>query len=371
MMRLLIRTASNAYFPQRLSVLSLPEAGDRIRTIVRAHWQVLKDADSVDKLRQFRQLLSSVRDALDGVDDDTAFEYITAEREGRAPQRRDIKVDEFEALTQAADSIGDDRPDGVFYARRLWLPTPSPSPMASLERVVLVHRLREVSAQLGFTRFESVVPDVQGELDLDVKRAALSTEPSWVPAVETRGEGIFVSFSLAALDAWRARPEVRAREDAFRRAHHDGRPDALCDARYVLLHSLAHLLITAVALDCGYNTSSIRERIYVTPRGCGILLYTGTSDADGTLGGLVQAGTRIARYLEMALELGRLCSNDPVCAQRTPDAPHEAVGTLGAACHGCLLVSETCCERRNEYLDRSLVVATVQGFGCEFFASQT
>jgi len=39
----------------------------------------------------------------------------------------------------------------------------------------------------------------------------------------------------------------------------------------------------------------------------------------------------------------------------------------GAACHGCLLIAETSCERRNEYLDRSLVVSTVERHGAEFF----
>ncbi|MES2177839.1 MAG: DUF1998 domain-containing protein [Gemmatimonadota bacterium] len=368
MMRLLIRTASNAYFPQKLSVLSLPEAGDKIRAAVRGLWSMLKDADSVEKLAAFRSMLSAVRDGLQGIDDATAFGYIVAEREGRTPVRRPIKVDEFEALTQAAESLGEDRPDGDFYARRLALPNPQVGVLAPIERVVLVHRLREVTAQLGFTRFESVVPDVQGELDLNVRRAALAMEPTWMPAVETRGEGVFISFKKSALEEWRARPEVRARDDAFKRAFDAQRgPAERPDATYVMLHSLAHLLITAVALDCGYNTASIRERIYVGADGCGILLYTGTSDAEGTLGGLVQSGRKIGRYLRLALDLGRLCANDPVCAQRPPDSQHDDRNSLGAACHGCLLISETCCERRNEYLDRSLVVATVQNLGCEFF----
>lgn len=368
MMRLLIRTASNAYFPQKLSVLSLPEAGDRIRAAVRGLWSTLKDAESVEKLALLRSLLSAVRDGLQGIDDSTAFQYIVAEREGRTPARRPIKVDEFEALTQASESIGEDRPDGDFYARRLHLPDPHQGVLAPVERVVLVHRLREVTAQLGFTRFEGVVPDVQGELDLNVRRAALATDPTWMPAVETRGEGVFVSFKAPAVDEWRARPAVRARDDSFRRAFDPQRGQLeRPNVTYMMLHSLSHLLITAVALDCGYNTSSIRERIYVGPDGCGILLYTGTSDADGTLGGLVQAGRKINRYLKLALELGRLCANDPVCAQRSPDSPHDDQSSLGAACHGCLLISETCCERRNEYLDRSLVVATVQNLECEFF----
>ena len=35
--------------------------------------------------------------------------------------------------------------------------------MKPIERVVLVHRLREVGAQVGFTRFESAAPDIEGE----------------------------------------------------------------------------------------------------------------------------------------------------------------------------------------------------------------
>jgi hypothetical protein len=368
MMRLLIRTASNAYFPQKLSVLSLPEAGDRIRTAVRGLWSTLKDADTVEKLVLFRSMLSSVRDGLHGIDDATAFEYIIAEREGLTPLRRPIKVDEFEALTQASESIGEDRPEGDFYARRVRLDQPQRGVLAPVERVVLVHRLREVTAQLGFTRFEGVVPDVQGELDLNVRRAAIAMEPTWMPAVETRGEGVFLSFRKGLIDEWRAREAVRARDEAFRRAFNPQHgPLVRPDVTYVMLHSLSHLLITAVALDCGYNTSSIRERIYVGADGCGILLYTGTSDAEGTLGGLVQAGGKIGRYLRLAMELGRLCANDPVCAQRSPDSQHNDQSSLGAACHGCLLISETCCERRNEYLDRALVIATVQNLGCEFF----
>ena len=370
MMRLLIRTASNAYFPQKLSVLSLPERGDRIHTAVKAHWSILKDADGAEKVGLFRSLLTDLRNAFQGIDDATVFEFVVAEREGRVPARRPIKVDEFEELTRAAESLGEDRPDGAFYARRLHLQQPQHGILAGVDRVVLVHRLREVTAQVGFTRFEAVVPDVQGELDLNVRRAAIAMEPTWMPAVETRGEGVFISFRNDAIAEWTARPEVQARERAFAEALGRLNEPGMQGVTYVMLHSLAHLLITAVALDCGYNTSAIRERIYVGPDGCGILLYTGTSDAEGTLGGLVQAGRRIGEYLRLALELGRLCANDPVCAQRSPDAQHNDQRALGAACHGCLLISETCCERRNEYLDRSLVVATVQNAGCEFFREQ-
>jgi hypothetical protein len=367
MMRLLIRTASNSYYTQRLSVLSLPEASDRIRTVIKRLWPILKAADSVEKLSLIRSIHVDVSEGLVGIEDREAFAYVEAERTGHVPPRRPIKIEEFEALSQAADSFGEDSPEGSFYARRLAISGKGPACMQSIDRVVLVHRLREVSALLGFTRFEAVVPDLQGELDLAVKRAAIAMEPTWLPAVESRGEGVFISFRRDAITSWRQRPEVRERNAQIQRglalAGLGGQP---FDATYVMLHSLAHLLITAVALDCGYNTSSLRERVYVTPQGFGILIYTGTSDAEGTLGGLVQAGRQIDKYLPMALDMARLCSNDPVCAQHAPDALLEERFTLGAACHGCLLISETCCERRNELLDRALLVSTVERLGCEF-----
>lgn len=368
MMKLLIRTASNAYYPQKLSVLSLPDVGDKVRTAVQSVWDVLVNVQDATLLAVLRSSIPKVSAALADFDSDTVLRQIVAIRNGERPTRRPIKIDEFDALSAVAESLGEDRPEGHFFARRLPLPDPVLPLLSSVERVVLVHRLREVTAQIGFTRFEPVVPDLQGELDLDVRRASLATEVSWIPAMEVRGEGIFLAFRSDTLSEWRERPAVRQREHAFRSAPGAERSlPANFDIRYVLLHTLAHLLITAVALDCGYNASSLRERIYVTPSGCGILIYTGTTDAEGTLGGLVAAGRRIERYLGMALDLARLCSNDPVCAQHAPNEILEEKYTLGAACHGCLLIAETSCERRNELLDRSLVVATVEQLGCEFF----
>ena len=95
--------------------------------------------------------------------------------------------------------------------------------------------------------------------------------------------------------------------------------------------------------------------------------YFASTDAEGTLGGLVQAGRRIHEMVRTALELGQLCSNDPVCAQHDPPNPLEHRYLHGAACHGCLLIAETSCEQQNDFLDRALVTATVQNQEAEFF----
>jgi hypothetical protein len=215
--------------------------------------------------------------------------------------------------------------------------------------------------------------EVDGELNLGVRRASLAREPSWVPAVENRGEGVLIAFKPEAIKSWLQRPDVQKRGlqllqgfQAWQQAHPAAKSN-FPGLPYVMLHSLSHLLITAVSLDCGYSASSIRERIYAGDAGYGILLHTGTPDSEGTLGGLVQVGRKIEQHLRNALELGRLCSNDPVCAHHSPQNTHEERYLMGAACHGCVLIAETSCERFNQYLDRSLVVANVASSGPEFF----
>ena len=136
--------------------------------------------------------------------------------------------------------------------------------------------------------------------------------------------------------------------------------------RYYMLHSLSHMLMTAVALECGYSLSSIKERIYLSEDACAIMLYTGTPDSEGTLGGLVEVGRHIVHHLHTVIRQGRLCSNDPVCSNHEPTNTLEGRPRHGAACHGCLLVSETSCEQRNQYLDRALVVPTVGERGAAF-----
>jgi hypothetical protein len=126
-----------------------------------------------------------------------------------------------------------------------------------------------------------------------------------------------------------------------------------------------------VSLECGYPASAIRERVYALDEGYGILLYTATPDAEGTMGGLVEAGREVAAHLKAALAMAGLCSNDPVCAQHDSRSPHEGRFLLGAACHGCLLIAEPSCEQHNDFLDRALVVPTVEDLGAEFFGPES
>lgn len=372
--RLLIRTASNAYFSQLMSVISLPDRNENVREAVETVWDFIGEVEDLDMLKYERKK-AKVHACLDGFTDEEVFAEIKVRRGQSLQQSKSIKQVEMETLSAAKAELGDDRPDGNFFARTLPKEAWDAPWMKNIERIVLVHRLREVIAQVGFTRFEAISPDIDGELEMGVRRASLTRDdPQWLPAIENRGEGIFIQFNKDAVERWVAREDVVKRGEVLERGHqswaeeHKTSKRAFPGLPYILMHSLSHLMVTAVSLECGYPASSIRERIFAIPdAGYGILLFTATSDAEGTLGGLVQVGRRIHEHVRNALELGELCSNDPVCAQHDPANPHERRFLHGAACHGCLLISETSCEQHNEFLDRALMVPTVDNLGIEFF----
>jgi hypothetical protein len=377
--RLLVRHASNAYFPQVLSVISIPGRDEALAGAVSQVWDAyLQYVTSQDELFQERRRKPPVQAALEGYTDEQVWGEMQVRRGATASATtKPVKQAELETLLASKDEVGTDRPDADFFARALPRQQWSQGAPGVVERVVLVHRLREVIAEVGFTRFEAIAPDIDGELDVGVTRAALAQEIKWLPAIENRGEGVFIGFHREKLKAWTLQAGVQQRGKQLLRgfdcwkAEHPGSKREFFGLPYIALHSLSHLLLTAVALECGYPASSIRERVYANDAwGYGILLYTASPDAEGTLGGLVEAGRRITKHLRAALEMAALCSNDPVCAQHRADDRNEARFLHGAACHGCLLISETSCEQRNDFLDRALVVATVENRGAELLGHQ-
>lgn len=374
--RLLIRTASNAYFPQVVSVLSLPERGTEVETAVRELWDLLQAVDSLESLAVFKRL-PQVTEKLASFSDDEILEAITEIKEGREGERP-VKQVELEALLAAPEGFGDDVPvDPNFHARRLpdhgWRHTARSD---GIQAVIQLHRLREVLALTGFTRFEAVMPDINGEYETDVERAEIALEPAWFPAVENRGEGVFLQLRAEAVKGWLSREGVKQRLESLVTGHRRWMKDRKTErpfpgGPYVLLHTLSHLLIQSLAMRCGYPASSIRERVYTdTEAGrFGILLYTGSPDAEGTLGGLVQEARHIEDHLAQALRMSALCSNDPICAEHAPGESLEGRWLHGAACHGCALIAETSCEMRNDYLDRALVVPVLGVEDAAFFGA--
>jgi hypothetical protein len=226
-----------------------------------------------------------------------------------------------------------------------------------IDDVVLVDRLREVRVLKGFRRHKG---------DKEVS-SNLAPQVNHYPAVEVFGEGYFLRLSEQHVAEWEAQPEVvrRCRLLAVRTAEKKTDWLPLPSPRYVLLHTLAHLLLRNTAFEAGYSTSALRERIYSTqksgPPMAGILIYTAAGDTEGTLGGLARMGEyqRLARLLVTSASGAHWCSFDPVCGESQGQGPD---GLSLAACHACALVSETSCVASNRLLDRRLLVDESFGF---------
>jgi Domain of unknown function (DUF1998) len=371
----LLLGASNSWFAASLSVLSVPPAApDRLARLVQDHWDsVLAKVKSPAVLEYLRE--EGKLGAFAEVDDAALWAAVEARR--RAPAgapSEDLKTPEWRAFA-AIDASR----NGVDF--QLEEVAPPPRWKAWIPRVVLASRLREVTALLGFTRISSP-RDFAGVDDLPGRiRAPLSRKPpTFAPAAEVRGEGIFLQFDEARLARWC--DEQDDAERMFQRAHRAFRarrkilpPEAgFPGLRYALIHSFSHALMRQLALECGYAGASLRERVYAdcgegaAPAMAGVLIYTAAPDSEGTLGGLVRLGDKreLERHIERALASMRLCSSDPLCADHDPE---EDRGTLhAAACHACLFAPETSCERGNKYLDRSLLVRTVRAPGGFFDA---
>ncbi len=376
-MRAIILGASNSWFPVLLGAIAIPETTDRLDLLVDENWGLLQKITNRDRL-EFSFESGQLR-AFTQYDLDTVWAALERKRareagEPEADTGADLLIPEWQAFSQ---------PDPARNARDFELrSSAAPAPYRDLiADIVLAERLREVQALIGFTRVDSPVELTAAAPDENVSfRAGLTRQPpTWVPAVDVRGEGLFVRFNEDAVRQWVA--DHAAYDEAFLGAHRRWRsarglvpPEKdYPGLRYVLLHSFSHALMRQFALECGYSAASLRERIYAREpeeRGgpmAGLLIYTAAPDSEGTLGGLVRLGTpgELERHLRAALDSARLCASDPTCAENPPSLMGMSVHA--AACHACLLAPETSCERGNRFLDRSVLVATIERTNVAFF----
>ena len=225
---------------------------------------------------------------------------------------------------------------------------------ALISGVVIVDRLREVRASYGFRRYRP-------EADLVPAVPKSEFQKGWLPAVEGYGEGVFIQFDGAHVDAWAQHPEIMRRIGTIT-AHRDestlGERLHTASPQYVLLHSFAHALMHELAFRSGYTAPSLRERIYCEADGAyAAFIYTTSSDVEGTLGGLARQGEEpyLASAIVRALEQVAWCANDPVCSESEPQSID---GMNLSACHACMLAPETSCEGFNLLLDRTLLVGS-------------
>jgi hypothetical protein len=384
--RLMLVGASNLWFPATYSIIVMPET-DQEKASDLANQ--VRGAVPAERLAKYVNDLETLRDVLDGKvagitalsgDElrklvEAALEPPLSEEERKARLTAwdpvDLLVPEWRYLQKdPLDNHHKDDASGLTLSKRAVGDGLRPE----ITRVLAAERLRKVNALVGFTRIDAL--DRVGDVPRRLVPLARNPRPAWTIATEDRGEGIFLQLDESRVAAWEARierpgglwDELKAAhrrnfERRFSETAESVDPDTrLKPPRYWLVHTLAHVLIRELAMSCGYSAASLSERLYAWPAdgdrapAAGLLIVTTAADSDGTLGGLVHQSenARLRHVVDLALKRATRCSSDPICAMRTPKDPEDFLH--GAACHCCVMASETSCERANRFLDRRFLI---------------
>lgn len=375
------RGASSVYFPLVHSSLVIPPYADKLNTKIEKSKAfeecvvIIEDEEPEERLdtikKRFTKWAAKIATEIGALQSDV--EKILSEK-WLEPDKEIVDVgsvqyrfEEYMALngeiSRHRGSLGDFSRESISI-HEYHLP--------HIKAISLVDKVRVVNALTGFSRIEPVLTkDDKGYVS--VKK----NETNWYPAYEVRGEGIFIEFNEQEIDGWiKNHPEVVERASKlntnYANSYIGKNHPRNITAKFVMLHTLSHLLITQLSFECGYSIASLSERIYCAEesdgkRMAGILIYTASGDSEGTLGGLVRQGRPDAfpRILRKAINNANTCSNDPVCIM----SHGQGRDSLNlAACHACALLPETCCEERNAFLDRGLIIGTFENKSLGFWS---
>ena len=388
-----LKNSSNIYFPQTISAIYLPgnmprEVEEIIGLFETEIGKVyIKAALEWDiKKKQIEMLRNLFNSRIQGFSDENIGMAITywnntdGKLEGLS-YTEDIEIqlrlEEYKALINEVDSkdlkiINEwtNRGDETDIVR-------------FLNKVNLVTKLRETKVLYGFSRLNA--PQVDFSIHKVKKgKAMLFKNPSvpennWLPANITYGEGIFIEIDNDLLDEWEENNlKMQKRFQKLKERYSNLVDQKVVKSReitprFVLIHTLAHLIINELVFECGYSAAAIRERLYVFDKDGvktnGVLIYTSSGDTDGTMGGLVRMGKldNLIPILEKAINKAKWCSSDPICTD-IGEMSGQGVQQLNmSACHNCTYLPETSCEEFNMLLDRGVVVGTPSNPEIGFF----
>lgn len=345
------RGASNVYFTVTRNAISIPPWTNPINDVMAANRTVIENYEEdfgETGLQKAYEKFFAPTYTRDQYDD--AYKRLKE----KIKEFTELKEMEYNAITNHQD-VAYQHDVKYFKAEEVDV---KDSLKAYFSRVIKIHRLREVRVLTGFTRLEAPEPEIDDQKHI-VKLKCGSGE-KWLPAVEINGEGVFIELNRSTVAQWMQIVKVKDRSKKYEETY-----TAYCEkkgwenyktrnAEYVLLHTLSHMLIKEMAMQSGYSSSALHERIYSSDSMCGLLIYTGAADKEGSLGGLVELGgmNKLIPLLKGALENGLTCTTDPECFMKNPTSDR----INGAACHSCTMLSETACENGNRLLDRALVV---------------
>lgn len=368
------RGASSVYFPVVHSSLVIPPYADKLNSkIEQSHafedcMTIIADEDPEEIINTIKKRLSKWSEKIaleigalkEEVEKILIRKWLEVEESKNDITSIQYRVEEYLALTGEIGANSDSML-GDFSREEMDI---SEYDLPHIKAISLIDKVRVVNALIGFSRIQPAMSAADKGF-VSVKER----NTNWFPAYEVRGEGIFIEFNQDEIDAWIERsPEILERvqrlNDSYAVSFIGKNHPRTITPKFVMLHTLAHLLISQLSFECGYSIASLSERLYCSEESdgkkmAGIFIYTASGDSEGTLGGLVRQGRADAfpRIFTKAISNARTCSNDPICIM----SHGQGRDSLNlAACHACGLLPETCCEEKNAFLDRGMIVGTYE-----------
>lgn len=360
--RLILRNATNLYYSNAVSSILIPKlvaVAHPLDDLIDEHYTHISTRlflSGNDYMEVATEIYYSIGLAFKDYEKSEIAERLRAKFEITDNDQADFDLSPAEALKHPEWlALKTPQENGVLRVREVGYAN-------EISGVVNIHAVPTLNKTTAIAGFSRLLPK---PLDLPLGKKQMRRNPhlksaKWLPAIQYVGEGIFVEFDEAKLQKWESQPGVVervSRIDFNLTKHNRSNPDEQNTPRRVLLHTISHLLIQQLVIDGGYIAASLSERIYSGPDMAGILIYTASPDADGTMGGLVEQSSpdAFARVFQGAIDSAEWCSNDPVCMELGKDG-QGILGTNLAACHNCCLLPETSCQHFNQALDRALLV---------------
>ena len=354
------RTSTATYFADVRSYLHIPAAGHLRDSVLR--W--LEEDLVATTLRKVATkenralILERIRPYYPDMTDDSLSEHL--EHLNHAQPATGGRAGELVALTSGVRGKHTDDGPPVLDAELIPATKFNPGyvgPTAPISKVVAIHRLAETRVLAGFTRMtppSRMLTGAPGFQSMWGEKPGVTPGHDWLPGMRVYGEGLLLELNAERIATWR-------RQAAAHLATKTLHGESLTPA-FQVAHTLAHLLMNAAALQCGYPVASLRDRIYDLPGRTALLIYTGEGDVLGTMGGLVELAQpgRLEPLLEEAYSRARWCGLDPVCLNPV----HHLRDARAGACHQCCLLPETSCGWWNEGLDRATLMGRsgISGF---------
>lgn len=364
-----IRTSNSVYYPIMVSSIFLPvdkgiksEDAEKIKRFITKGKDELFIYEALEEIYPLEQIKK----------------FCNSEKSNEYTKEVEYRLFEYNFLTKTQSDKYKDKTRNLIF-NRVAIPKLS---KLGIEQLIGIKKLKITTVQTGFTRQEPMSNDAffetdSGETSTTIERKFTSKwklETKYLPAVESFGEGIFISFSNEQIEKWiDASLEnqtflLRVNtlfQNAINHEYKSVREKFLSErhlVRFVLIHTISHILIKELEFLCGYPATSLNERLFIDEQNMqGLLIYT-VAGAEGSFGGLVSQATeqQITRILKSALNRASDCASDPIC-YNTDDG--QGIGGLNmAACYSCTLVPENACEEFNSFLDRALLIDKDYGF---------